>query len=177
MASKNQWTSKHTFNHLWETVCQAVWRKYPNPINPAVIGADVVERRVENGILLSHRLICWKFDLPRLIQPILGRLNSFYAIEVSEVNIKSKAMVLETKNSTFRSFITLDETLSYHADPKDSSKTLLKQETHLTVLRSFPFHDYFESLLVSTMKTNAEKGLQALEWVTDDIEGEISYKN
>ncbi|CAH1644913.1 unnamed protein product [Spodoptera littoralis] len=28
------WTSEHTFNHPWETVAQAAWRKYPNPITP-----------------------------------------------------------------------------------------------------------------------------------------------
>lgn len=49
------------FSHKWETVVQAAWRKYPNPFNPAVIGTDVVERKVENGILKSHRLMstCW----------------------------------------------------------------------------------------------------------------------
>ena len=49
------WTSEHVFNHSWETVTQGQWQKYPNPHNSAVLGTDVVDRRVENGVLHSHR--------------------------------------------------------------------------------------------------------------------------
>ena len=31
------------------------WQKYPNPINQAVVGTDVVDRRVVGGVLHSHR--------------------------------------------------------------------------------------------------------------------------
>ena len=49
------WTSEHVFNHSWEAVTQGQWQKYPNPHNNAVLGTDVVDRRVENGVLHSHR--------------------------------------------------------------------------------------------------------------------------
>ena len=49
------WTSQHVFNHSWETVTQGQWQKYPNPHNNAVLGTDVVDRRVEDGVLHSHR--------------------------------------------------------------------------------------------------------------------------
>ena len=31
------------------------WQKYPNPINQAVVGTDVVDRKVVDGVLHSHR--------------------------------------------------------------------------------------------------------------------------
>ena len=51
------WTSEHVFNHSWETVTQGQWQKYPNPHNQAVLGTDVVDRRVVDGVLHSHRSV------------------------------------------------------------------------------------------------------------------------
>ncbi|XP_022189623.1 protein slowmo isoform X1 [Nilaparvata lugens] len=167
------WTSEHTFNHPWEMVCQAAWRKYPNPMNPAVIGTDVIERKVEGGVLLTHRLVSSKWGLPRWVQSIVGPSNICYAIEKSEVNPSSKQMILKTRNLTFGSFIAVDETLSYQPHPEDVSKTLLKQEAVVTV-QSVPLHNYMEDLLTSTIMTNAGKGRQAMEWVIGKIEKEMS---
>ena len=49
------WTSEHVFNHSWEQVTCGQWQKYPNPHNSAVLGTDVVDRRVVDGVLHSHR--------------------------------------------------------------------------------------------------------------------------
>ena len=49
------WTSEHVFNHSWETVTTGQWQKYPNPHNQAVLGTDVVDRKVEAGVLHTHR--------------------------------------------------------------------------------------------------------------------------
>lgn len=45
------------YSHPWETVAQAAWRKYPNPMVPSVIGADVIDRKVVDGVLHTHRLV------------------------------------------------------------------------------------------------------------------------
>ena len=51
--------------HPWETVAQAAWRKYPNPMNPGVKGIDVVERKVDaKGVLRSHRLMATEWGIP-----------------------------------------------------------------------------------------------------------------
>lgn len=51
-------------SHPWETVAQASWRKYPNPMNPNVVAVDVLERDVKNGILHSRRLLSSKWVFP-----------------------------------------------------------------------------------------------------------------
>lgn len=67
-------TCTHTHNsHPWETVAQAAWRKYPNPMNPAVIGTDVVERTVVDGVLHTHRLVSSKWFFPRWAQAVSTR--------------------------------------------------------------------------------------------------------
>lgn len=64
-----------TSSHPWETVVTAAWRKYPNPHNPAVIGMDVVDRKVdERGILRSHRLLSTSWGLPGWATRVSGFL-------------------------------------------------------------------------------------------------------
>lgn len=57
-------------SHPWETVAQAAWRKYPNPMNPAVIGTDVVDRKIVDGVLHTHRLVGSTWYLPRWTQSV-----------------------------------------------------------------------------------------------------------
>lgn len=54
----------YRFSHPWETVAQAAWRKYPNPMNNAVIGTDVVDRKVIDGVLHTHRLVSSRWYFP-----------------------------------------------------------------------------------------------------------------
>uniref|UniRef100_A0A182W7C0 PRELI/MSF1 domain-containing protein n=1 Tax=Anopheles minimus TaxID=112268 RepID=A0A182W7C0_9DIPT len=147
------WTSEHVFNHPWETVAQAAWRKYPNPINTAVIGTDVVERRVVDGVLHTHRLL-------------IGSPNVCYASEKSTVDPKERLMTLKTINLTFGSFLSVYETLSYVPHPTDPSKTLLKQEATVQV-EGVPLNRYMEDVLTKNISTNAGKGRQGLEWMKE----------
>lgn len=57
-------------SHPWETVATAAWRKYPNPMNPNVIGTDVVERQVVDGVLHTHRLVSSKWGMPKWVQSV-----------------------------------------------------------------------------------------------------------
>lgn len=57
-------------SHPWETVAQAAWRKYPNPMNTAVIGTDVVERNVIDGVLHTHRLVSSQWYFPSWVHRV-----------------------------------------------------------------------------------------------------------
>ncbi|CAG2105497.1 unnamed protein product [Medioppia subpectinata] len=96
------WTSEHTFSHPWHTVVQAVWRKYPNPMNPAVVGIDVIDRDVgTNGVMRTHRLISCEWGLPNWAQRILGTDKTCYASEHSEIDPNNRTMTLQSKNVCF----------------------------------------------------------------------------
>uniref|UniRef100_A0A1B0DK66 Uncharacterized protein n=1 Tax=Phlebotomus papatasi TaxID=29031 RepID=A0A1B0DK66_PHLPP len=60
--------SGHSHNYCRLTVTQAAWRKYPNPMNQGVIGTDVVDRKVVNGVLHTHRLVSSKWYFPKWAQ-------------------------------------------------------------------------------------------------------------
>ena len=53
----------------------AVWRKYPNPHNPAVVGVDVVDRVLHTcGVLHSHRLLITSWGLPKWASRVINEL-------------------------------------------------------------------------------------------------------
>ena len=46
-------------------------RKYPNPMNPCVVGVDVLERSVDGrGRLHSHRLLSTEWGLPGFVKAV-----------------------------------------------------------------------------------------------------------
>lgn len=166
------WTSEHTFCHPWETVAQASWRKYPNPLNPNVVAIDVLERDVQNGILHSQRLLSSKWIFPGWARKILGNERICYAKEHSTVDPTNRNMTLFTQNLTFCHLMSIDERLSYTAHPEDPTKTLLTQEAVVTV-RGIPLSSYLEGFLTTTISQNANKGRQAMEWVIGKLNAEV----
>lgn len=75
-----------TFSHPWETVAQAAWRKYPNPMNTAVVATDVVERTVVDGVLHTHRLVSSRWYFPSWAQRV--------SFKPSEINNFSRAILV-----------------------------------------------------------------------------------
>ncbi|XP_067120997.1 protein slowmo [Centruroides vittatus] len=166
------WTSEHTFNHPWETVAQAAWRKYPNPMNPAVVGIDVVDRKIANGVLKTHRLISTKWGLPSWAVKILGTDKTCYASEHSEVDPRHRIMTLRSRNLTFCNEISIEEMLTYSPHPTKSECTLLKQEAIVTI-KGVPLSSYLEDFVAGSISSNAGKGRQAMEWVISKINTEV----
>lgn len=165
------WTSEHTFSHPWETVTKAAWRKYPNPMNPNVVGLDVIDRQVEKGVLKSHRLMTTEWGLPDWVIKIVGFNKVCYVSEHSEVDPQKKTMTLNSRNLTLCNYITVDEKLQYRQHPSDKSSTLLKQECTINV-KGIPLSDYLEGMVISSCSSNANKGRQAMEWVIEKIKTE-----
>nr|XP_030692403.1 PRELI domain containing protein 3A isoform X7 [Globicephala melas] len=75
-------------------------RKYPNPMNPSVVGVDVLERSVDSrGRLHSHRLLSTEWGLPSLVRAILGTSRTLtYIREHSVVDPVGKKMELCSTN-------------------------------------------------------------------------------
>jgi len=167
------WNSEYVFDHPWEKVAQAAWRKYPNPMNPSVTAIDVLDRKVEEGVLHTHRLISSRWGMPTWVSKIIGSPNVMYANEKSEVDITNREMVLRTRNITFCKYIAVDETLWYQSCPNAPDKTRLRQEA-VVMVEGVPLCSYMETLLTNTISSNAKKGRQAMEWVLKTINEEIN---
>jgi len=167
-------SSEHVFSHPWETVVQAAVRKYPNPLNTGVLGVDVVDRHIDQtGVLHSHRLMTTRWGMPDWVKRIVGMPEKCYASEHSEVDPRNRTMRLRSQNLTMCKYLSINEELVYTTHPEDSDRTVLKQETMITV-QGIPLTSYLEDLVVSTCHSNAQKGRQAMEWVIEKLKSETT---
>ncbi|XP_048745199.1 PRELI domain containing protein 3B-like isoform X1 [Ostrea edulis] len=173
----SSWTSEHTFEHPWEDVVRAAFRKYPNPCNPAVKGVDVVDRSVcPKGTIQTHRLLSTEFPLPEVAARLLGaNSHSMHVSEHSKFDPSQSTYNLQSKNLTLGHLVTVHERLEYFPHPQDQTKTCLKQQS--TVKVNVPFlSGYLEKLLIENFEKNAHKGRNGIEWVMNKIKEEDANK-
>ncbi|XP_030666650.1 PRELI domain containing protein 3A isoform X2 [Nomascus leucogenys] len=166
------WSSEHVFGHPWDTVIQAAMRKYPNPMNPSVLGVDVLQRRVDGrGRLHSLRLLSTEWGLPGLI---LGTSRTLtYIREHSVVDPVEKKMELCSTNITLTNLVSVNERLVYTPHPENPEMTVLTQEAIITV-KGISLGSYLESLMANTISSNAKKGWAAIEWIIEHSESAVS---
>ncbi|XP_074130789.1 PRELI domain containing protein 3A isoform X1 [Sminthopsis crassicaudata] len=168
------WSSEHVFGHPWDTVIKAAMRKYPNPMNPCVVGVDVLDRNLDNqGRLHSHRLLSTEWGLPTLVKAVLGTNRTLtYIQEHSVVDPVGKKMELCSTNITLTNFVLVNERLVYTPHPDNPEMTVLTHEAVITV-KGFSLGSYLESLMANTISSNARKGRDALEWVISRLNTEF----
>jgi len=162
------WSSEYLFGHSWERVTQALWRKYPNKLNPNVVAVDVIDRKVaEDGTLHTVRVLGTNWNLPVFVSAILGIPDMMYAMEYSIVDPASKTMSIKSVNYTFSSVAEVQESIKYFQNQDNSSTTM----THDAVIKvsGISFKDYCEGLIASGFDVNAMKGRQAIEQVIAKI--------
>ncbi|NXN26896.1 PLD3A protein, partial [Nycticryphes semicollaris] len=162
------------YRHPWDTVIKAAMRKYPNPMNPCVVGVDVLDRSLDNqGRLHSHRLLSTEWGLPSIVKAILGTSRTLtYIEEHSVVDPVEKKMELCSTNITLTNLVSVDERLVYTPHPENPEKTVLTQEAIITV-KGISLSSYLESLMANTISSNARKGRDALEWVISKLNAEL----
>lgn len=106
-------------SHPWETVTQAAWRKYPNPISQGVIGTDVVDRKVVDGVLHSHRIVSSKWFIPQWAQ----RVSKGSICGSGHSGIRNRTVIEETRDRTKVSTAVLCDTDLWppaRASPQDN---------------------------------------------------------
>ncbi|XP_032323090.1 PRELI domain containing protein 3A isoform X3 [Camelus ferus] len=161
-------------------------RKYPNPMNPCVVGVDVLERSVDaQGRLHSLRLLSTEWGLPGLVRAVLGTGRTMtYVQERSVVDPAEKRMELCSANAvremgdlgsglgrkardrtcsavsfpklTLTNVVSVSERLVYTPHPENAGRTVLTQEAVITV-RGIGLGSHLEGLMVNTIASNAKK--------------------
>jgi hypothetical protein len=165
------WEGVHFFEHAWQPVSAAHWRKYPNPFNPAVVSTDILARYIApNGNLVTHRLMATRFSLPRWVSKLIGDQQT-YVVEISEIDPKEQSLTLRTKNITLADILVVDEAISYRADPQNPSRTKMTQECQVKV--HLYGTDYLENQFVKSFAASATKGRQAMEHVIALVNAEL----
>uniref|UniRef100_I3MHV3 PRELI/MSF1 domain-containing protein n=5 Tax=Marmotini TaxID=337730 RepID=I3MHV3_ICTTR len=160
--------------HPWETVTTAAMQKYPNPMNPSVVGVDVLDRHIDpSGKLHSHRLLSTEWGLPSIVKSLIGSARTkTYVQEHSVVDPVEKTMELKSTNISFTNMVSVDERLIYKPHPQDPEKTILTQEAIISV-QGVSLSSYLEGLMATTISSNASKGREAMEWVIHKLNAEI----
>jgi len=167
------WSTEHIFNHPWEKVTAAAWRKYPNELNPDVKQIDVYERDVtKDGKLVTKRVFGNTMMLPALLGQLLGLPDMCYAIEHITVDPVAKTMTLRMLNHTFCGILSCNEKLVYRQSTDDENVTVLEQSANINVT-GISFQNYFENLIVKGFDKNCVKGRQAIENVVGLINTEM----
>ncbi|XP_042740791.1 PRELI domain containing protein 3B isoform X2 [Lagopus leucura] len=152
------WTSEHVFDHPWETVTTAAMQKYPNPMNPSVVGVDVLDRHIDSsGKLHSHRLLSTEWGIPAIVKSLIGTCRTkTYVQEHSIVDPLKKTMELKSSNISFTNLVSVDERLVYKPHPHEPDKTILTQEAIISV-KGVSLSSYLEGLMANTISSNANK--------------------
>ncbi|CAO2624643.1 PRELI domain containing protein 3B [Lemmus lemmus] len=155
------WTSEHVFDHLWEMVTTAAMQKYPNPMNPSVVGVDALDRNVDpSGKLHSHRLLSTEWGLPSIMKSLIcSARRKTYVQEHSVVDTVKKTMELRSNNISLTNMVSVEERLMYKLHLQHPEKTVLTQEAIITV-KVVSLSSYLEGLMPSTISSNANKGLK-----------------
>ncbi|KAE9421758.1 hypothetical protein Angca_007255 [Angiostrongylus cantonensis] len=191
------WNSEHVFDHDWETVVTAAWRKYPNPMNQGVTGMDVMRQTLRAGKIMSERIIQSHFHIPSWVTKLTGFSGTQYSHEYTVIDPEARTMSLTTRNvrntyllsliyspivsasvsSNFKlnccHFLQVDEKLTYTPLPDDPTKTILRQEASVAI--TLPaFADYCEKTFIGVYSSNAAKGRKGVEWVIDQLKKEYA---
>ncbi|XP_053436696.1 PRELI domain containing protein 3B-like isoform X1 [Nycticebus coucang] len=168
------WISEHVLDNPWETFTTAAMQKYPNLMNPSVVGVDVLDRHIYHSRKLhSHRLLSTEWGLPSIVKSLIGVARTkTYMQEDSVVDPVEKRMGLKSTNISFTNMDSIDERHIYKPHPQDPEKTILTKEAIITV-KGVSLSSYLEGLMASTISSNASKGRETMEWVIHKLNAEI----
>ena len=101
----------------------------------------------------------------------VGKNAVCYVREVSEVDPKSKRMVLRSKNMTYSHLLTVEETCTYTEHEAETSTTRFTQQAVFSAcgVSLASVQRKVEETCVNNFVRNAEKGRQGLDQVIDSI--------
>lgn len=166
--------TSYTFDHPWEAVTCANWKKYPNELTTHVVAVDILRREVDEntGVLRTERLITCKQNVPRFVSALIGTTQT-YVREVSTVDPQTKTLKMCSQNLTANNLLSVFETVVYSEDPTNPGKTLFEQ--HAAISAFFKWQricNQLEEFSVKRFNENAELGKKAFDMVLQKLFGE-----
>ncbi|XP_038165430.1 PRELI domain containing protein 3B-like [Arvicola amphibius] len=140
-------------------VTTAAMQKYTNPMNPSVVGVDVLDRHIDpSGKPHSHRLLSTEWGLPSIVKSLISAARTkIYMLEHSVVGPIKTIMELKSSSISFTYMVSVDERLTYKPHPQHPEKTVLTQEAIITV-QGVSLSSHLEGLMASPISSNSNKG-------------------
>jgi len=166
----------HTFEHSWQDISLASWKKYPSDNRPDVLSVDLVDRHFdpETGLLTATRLVIMEDKLPKFLQPIFGN-NQCICVEKSIVDPKNKRMVLHSQNISFEKIVTIKESCIYTQNPDNPECTDFVQTA---TVHAYPFGvaGNIERFLCNKFVRNAPLGREIMETTVQSVKEDNVFK-
>ena len=106
-----------------------------------------------------------------LLRQFVGRDAVCYVREVSEVDPKTKRMVLRSKNITYSNLLTVEETCTYTEHEAETSTTRFTQQAVFSAcgVSISSMRRTVEDTCAKNFVRNAERGRQGLDQVIESI--------
>lgn len=165
--------SQHYFNYNWEQVTAANWQKYPNELSTHVVSVDVLNRLIDpvRNVLKTERLIACKQPIPKWLRALVGGDEFSFVREVSEVDLKSRTLIMKSANMTMSHLLLVNETVTYKPDSElPNSRTIFQQEAEITAFSSWSgICNKLEEWSVERFGQNAKIGKRGLETVLQTL--------
>lgn len=166
--------NSHIFDNNFNNVSFAHWLKYPNPYNKSIIAIDILDRKIlEDGKLFTKRLITTNtcVPIPNILKKYL-KLNKFYIIENTIIDIKNKKMLLESFNVSHNYLLSSYEYLTYTKNNLDINKTDMNQYIKVDISN----YKNLENNAINLIKNNINDGINGMNWVLNNIKNKNKIK-
>ncbi|CAL1688410.1 unnamed protein product [Lasius platythorax] len=118
--------------YSWIAVCQAFFRRYPNPYATHVLSEDTLYRKVSGTSLFSTRIFRKRatVSLPSWAQKLVKN-PQVLILEESVVDLGTKRLVSLTRNIDHKKLVVATETIEYIPSRDDPDKTLMTRRTSI----------------------------------------------
>lgn len=156
-------SAEHTFQHPFERVTSAFWRKYPNDAAAHVKAIDITDRRLDSeGRLITNRIMSCQSALPSWLRAA-GLPQTCMVAETSIVDPKSRTMVVKSANMSGSSMMVVEETCTYtQSATAPATATHYKQEARITAFLPF-ISSKFENYSVANLQSKSAEGMAVVE--------------
>jgi len=162
-------STEHVFQHPFERVTSAFWRKYPNDAAAHVKSIDITDRRVdEQGRLITNRIMSCESALPSWARHA-GLPSACFVAESSVVDPAARKMVVKSSNLSGASILVVEETCTYSQHPTAASATHYRQEAKITAFLPF-ISSKFEAYSLANLHAKSKEGMQVVESLCQRIQ-------
>ncbi|XP_028757159.1 PRELI domain containing protein 3B-like [Neltuma alba] len=173
-------TQEYTYEHPWERVKSAFWRKFGEPENRLIyhiVEVDTLNRRLDapSGKLYSTRAITIQCPGPWFLRKIAGQ-DICHCVELTVVDARSQSMRLTTRNVSLRKMIEVEENIRYDPHPENPSGwTICRHHTRiwikpLSALASIA--EKVEHRCAESFIQNGAKGREVMESICKYLEAQ-----
>ena len=158
-----------TFMYPWEKVSQAFWNRYPNPYATHGLSEDTFSRIVDQGRLISKRLLTKNSSkVPKWGERFIPGNRQVCIIEESIVDPHTKTLTTYTRNIGLSRVLLIEEKCVYKPHPENSRHTTCEREAFITSA-IYGFSRPLQSFGLDRFKRNISKTMQGFEHVLGNM--------